>query len=95
MLYDTKTAERLAILYSIIVRLDSMEDCARFFEDLCTINELQAMAQRWEVATLLKQGLPYVQVGQQTGASSATISRVSRALNHGADGYVRMLDLMD
>ncbi|MCL2695208.1 MAG: YerC/YecD family TrpR-related protein [Clostridiales bacterium] len=95
MLYDNKTAERLAGLYSVVVRLDSLDDCARFFEDLCTINELQSMAQRWEVAKFLKQGLPYTEIGALTGASSATISRVNRALNHGADGYLRMLEITE
>jgi len=92
MLYDNKTAERLAGLYSVIVRLDSLDDCARFFEDLCTINELKSMAQRWEVVKLLKQKRPFTEIGELTGASSATISRVNRALKHGADGYLRMLE---
>jgi len=95
MLYDNKTAERLASLYSVVVRLDSLDDCARFFEDLCTIGELQAMAQRWEVAKRLRLGQPYTEIAEITGASSATISRVNRALNHGADGYLRMLEAMD
>ena len=67
----------------------------RLFQDLCTVAELRAMAQRLEVAQLLDQGLIYNDILQRTGASSATISRVNRALQYGADGYKTVLPRLD
>ena len=64
-----------------------MDECRRFFQDLCTVSELRAMEQRFDVALLLEEGMIYNDILEQTGASSATISRVNRALNYGADGY--------
>lgn len=78
-------------LYQAILTLQSLEECKRFFQDLCTVTELQAMEQRFEVALLLDDGLIYNDVLERTGASSATISRVNRALNYGADGYRTVL----
>ena len=74
-------------LYRAILSLESEDECRRFFKDLCTIAELRAMEQRYEVASLLNQGLIYNDILEKTGASSATISRVNRSLNYGAGGY--------
>ena len=78
-------------LFEAIVSLRDAEECRAFFQDLCTVAELKAMAQRLEVAQLLDQGLIYNDILQRTGASSATISRVNRALQYGADGYKTVL----
>ena len=74
-------------LYRAIVSLQDVDECRRFFQDLCTVSELKAMEQRMEVAMLLDQGLIYSHILERTGASSATISRVNRCLHYGADGY--------
>ncbi len=78
-------------LYEAIMTLKNTEECHRFFEDLCTVAELHAMEQRFEVAVLLDDGMIYNDILERTGASSATISRVNRALNYGADGYRTVL----
>ncbi len=80
-----------ALLYKAIVSLETVEECQNFFQDLCTVAELRAMAQRLEVAQLLDEGLIYNDILQRTGASSATISRVNRALQYGAGGYSSVL----
>ena len=74
-------------LYHAITQLKDVEECRRFLQDLCTVSELKAMEQRMEVAMLLDEGLIYSDILERTGASSATISRVNRALHYGADGY--------
>ena len=74
-------------LYQAILALKDLDECRRFFQDLCTVSELRAMEQRIEVALLLDEGLIYNDILERTGASSATISRVNRALMYGADGY--------
>lgn len=74
-------------LYRAILTLQNEEECRRFFKDLCTISELRAMEQRYDVAVLLDQGMVYSDILEATGASSATISRVNRALNYGENGY--------
>ena len=79
-------------LFEAILALESTEECYRFFEDLCTVNELQDMAQRFEAALLLERGLNYQQIAQQVGISTATISRVSRCLNYGSGGYREAID---
>ena len=79
------------ILYKTILTLESVEECKRFFQDLCTVAELKAMEQRFEVALLLDEGMIYNSILGRTGASSATISRVNRALHYGADGYKQVL----
>lgn len=73
--------------FEAILLLETMEECYRFFEDICTIKEIQAIAQRLEVAKLLKANKTYNEIEAETGASTATISRINRALNYGADGY--------
>ena len=81
-------------LYRAMMKLQTPEACYRFFEDLCTVSELKAMEQRYEVAKLLDGGMVYNEILEKTGASSATISRVNRCLNYGADGYRVILDRM-
>ena len=79
--------EHSDILYKTILALENVEECKRFFQDLCTVAELKAMEQRFEVALLLDEGMIYNDILEQTGASSATISRVNRSLNYGTDAY--------
>ncbi len=78
-------------LYQAILSLENLEECRRFLSDLCTVAELRAMEQRMEVAMLLSEGMIYNDILERTGASSATISRVNRALQYGADGYRAVL----
>lgn len=79
-------------LYEAVLTLGTIEECRDFFTDLCTVNEILAMEQRFKVAKLLDQGKIYSDIVEETGASSATISRVSRSLNYGEDGYRNVLD---
>ena len=74
-------------LYKAILQLQDEQECYDFFQDLCTVSELRSMEQRFEVAKLLDQGMIYNDILDQTGASSATISRVNRSLNYGTDAY--------
>jgi TrpR-related protein YerC/YecD len=74
-------------MYRAILTLETVEECMIFFDDLCTVTEIRAMEQRYQVAALLHKGLIYNDILEQTGASSATISRVNRSLQYGADGY--------
>ncbi len=82
---------RSELLYESILSLQSIEECKNFLKDLCTMSELKAMEQRMEVAVLLSEGMIYNDILERTGASSATISRVNRALQYGADGYQTVL----
>ncbi|HHV97395.1 MAG TPA: hypothetical protein GXX37_13160 [Clostridiaceae bacterium] len=82
-------------LFEAILLLENIEECYRFFEDICTISELKALGQRLEVARLLRQGKTYNDISELTGASTATISRVNRCLNYGADGYNMILDRLE
>jgi TrpR-related protein YerC/YecD len=79
-------------LFDAILRLESREDAERFFRDLCTINEIRDMAQRWAVVRLLDAGMHYAQISRQTGASTATITRIASWLRHGEGGYREALD---
>ena len=79
-------------LFDAILTLKTPEECYKFFEDVCTINEVQAMAQRLQVAEMLKQRKTYIDIADTTGASTATISRVNRSLNYGCDGYKIVLE---
>ena len=79
-------------LFETILQLKDIEECHKFFEDVCTIKEVQYMAQRLDAAFLLDEGAGYQQIGEQVGISTATISRVSRCLNYGAGGYRMVLD---
>lgn len=78
-------------LYRAILSLNDIDECRRFFHDLCTMAELRAMSQRIEVALMLDEGCIYDEILKRTGASSATISRVNRALQYGEDGYKAVL----
>lgn len=77
--------------FEAILKLETMEECYRFFEDICTIKEIQAIAQRLEVAKLLKASKTYNEIEAETSASTATISRINRSLNYGAEGYNMIL----
>ncbi|MDO4296711.1 MAG: YerC/YecD family TrpR-related protein [bacterium] len=74
-------------LFEAILALENAEECYRFFEDVCTINELLSLSQRYEVARMLREKKTYLEIAEHTGASTATISRVNRSLNYGNDGY--------
>ena len=74
-------------MYKAILTLETVDECIKFFDDLCSVTELKAMEQRFQVAELLSQGMIYSDILEKTGASSATISRVNRSLQYGADGY--------
>ena len=77
------------------VCLKNKEECYTFFEDVCTINELLSLSQRFEVAAMLKDGKTYLEIAEKTGASTATISRVNRSLNYGNDGYELVFGRME
>ena len=77
-------------LYKAILQLRTEEECYAFFQDLCTVTELRSMEQRFEVASLLNDGMIYNEILERTGASSATISRVNRSLSYGAGGYAKV-----
>lgn len=79
-------------LFLAILSLKDLEECYQFFDDLCTINEIQSLAQRLEVARMLRDKNTYQKIETETGASTATISRVKRCLNYGNDGYQMTLD---
>ena len=84
---DKFHAESLDRLFNAVLNLKTKEDCLNFFEDICTIKEIQDMSQRLEIAMLLDEGKNYLDISQQTGVSTATISRVSKCLNYGNGGY--------
>jgi len=79
-------------LCDAVLSLQTREECYRFFEDVCTVNELVSLSQRFEVARMLTEKRTYLEIAQKTGASTATISRVNRALIYGSDGYQMVLD---
>ena len=91
--------EAVDSLFEAILTLENKEECYSFFEDLCTVNELLSLSQRFEVATMLRRHDTYLQIAEKTGASTATISRVNRSLNYGDDGYAlvfaRMASMKD
>lgn len=91
MTQDWRTPDIEALLEAIL-RLDTPDDAARFFRDLCTIGELHDMAQRWAVVRMLEAGLHYAEISRATGASTATITRIASWLHHGEGGYRAMLD---
>ena len=82
-------------LFDAILSLSTREECYEFFEDICTINELRDISQRLEVARMLRDGAKYDRIEAETGASTATISRVKRCLKYGADGYLHVLDKLE
>ena len=87
--------EHMDQLMDGILTLNSREEAYRFFEDLCTVNELVSLSQRFEVAGMLRKDHTYLDIAEQTGASTATISRVNRALNYGDDGYDMVLNRIE
>jgi len=92
-MYEPKIRnEQTDALMRAMLALESEEDAYRFFEDLCTIPEIRSISQRLAVADLLRKKETYQKIAEETGASTATISRVNRALTYGADGYNRVLD---
>lgn len=82
-------------LFDAILSLREKEECYTFFEDLCTVNELLSLSQRFEVATMLRDRKTYLEIADKTGASTATISRVNRSLNYGNDGYEMVFNRME
>ncbi len=82
-------------LFDAILLLENREECYKFFEDISTISEIKALAQRLEVAKMLRDKKTYTDISEQTGASTATISRVNRCLVYGADGYNLVLDRLE
>ena len=92
---DDARDNRLEFLFKGILTLDTVEDCHHFFSDLCTPFELQEMAQRMQAAKMLKDNYIYTEIAQQTGLSTATISRVNRCLKYGNDGYITVLDRLE
>ncbi|GAW93899.1 YerC/YecD family TrpR-related protein [Calderihabitans maritimus] len=90
--YKSKLKDKfIDALFEAVLLLENEEECYRFFEDICTVAELKALAQRLEVAKMLERNCTYSEIAEATGASTATISRVKRALNYGADGYKLIL----
>ena len=87
--------ERMSLLYRAVLSLKTEEECAAFFEDVCTVQETEAIAQRIEVACKLSRGKSYVDINKSTGASTATICRVSRCLNYGSGGYKTVIGRLE
>ncbi len=86
---DTEATKRL---FQAILNLKDLDECYNFFEDICTIKEIQDISQRLEVAELLSQNISYLEISKKTGASTATISRVNKCLIYGNDGYKTALE---
>lgn len=82
-------------LFEAVLKLQDKEECYNFFEDLCTVNELLSLSQRFEVAAMLRSHKTYLEIAEKTGASTATISRVNRSLNYGNDGYELVFSRME
>ncbi|QXM07426.1 TrpR-like protein YerC/YecD [Crassaminicella indica] len=96
MTYESKLKNEFTDeLFEAILLLKNIEECYRFFEDICTIKEIQALSQRLKVAKLLREKKTYNEIEEITGASTATISRINRCLTYGADGYNLILDRLD
>lgn len=79
-------------LFEVVLLLKDMNECSRFFKDLCTPAEIQAMTDRWRVARLLSRGIPYREIYEKTGVSTATVTRVARSLMRGENGYRILID---
>ena len=96
MTYESKFKRAdLDELFDAVLTLEDREDCYRFFEDICTINELHAISQRLQVAKLLSQKKTYSEIEELTKASTATISRINKCLVYGAEGYQRVLERLE
>ena len=89
---ELKKDPRVKELFEVIVHLEDPEECARFFRDLCTLTELKAMAERWQVVQLVSEDIPYREISERTGASTATITRIAHWLKYGEGGYRFMLE---
>ena len=87
--------EDVETLFDAVLSLETREECARFFEDACTVKEILDLSQRLKVARLLKEGASYNAISRETGASAATISRVSKCLEYGAGGYREVLEKLE
>ena len=87
--------ENIDFLFKAIMSLENLDECYELFEDLCTVAEIKAMSQRMHVATMLRAHVVYSDIVKQTGASTATISRVNRCLNYGSDGYGKILERLE
>lgn len=83
------------ILFKAVLSLNSEQECYDFFEDICTVAEIKSLAQRLHVARMLREKKTYTEICDTTGVSTATISRVNRSLEYGADGYKLVLDRME
>ncbi len=92
---DKIKGTELENLYMAVLTLETMEDCYKFFDDLCTVPELKALSQRFQVAKMLLDNNVYSDIVAQTGASTATISRVNRCLNYGSDGYKQVFERLE
>ena len=91
---DWKTDD-VEALFNAIRSLETLDETERFFRDLCTLNELRDIAQRWAVVRMLDAGMHYAEISRTTGASTATITRIASWLNHGEGGYRAMLDRLE
>ena len=95
MFTPTVKSKQTDLFMQAVLELNSIEEAYRFFEDVCTIQEMKSIAQRLEVALLLRKKVTYQEIARTTGASTATISRVNRALTYGAKGYTQVLDALE
>ena len=95
LIAELRNSKEVQDLMTGILNLDNIEECYKFFDDLCTIHELKSIAQRFAVAKMLKENITYTEIGEKTGASTATISRVNRCLNYGDGGYNLILKRME
>lgn len=93
-LKNTEFNKDLEVLFKAILLLENMDECYSFFEDIATINELKSLSQRIQVARMLKEKKVYTEIAEETGASTATISRVNKCLNYGQNGYNIVLERM-
>ena len=92
---DNLKNNNINYLFKAILSLENLEECYNFFDDLCTIAEINEMSKRFEVARLLRKNVIYNDIAEQTGLSTATISRVNRCLKYGSDGYIKILDRLE
>ncbi len=95
MIEKFKNISEIEGFFEAVLELENIDECKKFFEDICTINEMKAIAQRLEVAKMLKKGDTYSSIVAKTGASTATISRINRCLNYGDGGYSLILKRLE
>lgn len=95
LIEQLRNSKEVKDLLNGILKLENIDECYNFFDDLCTIHELKSIAQRFAVAKMLKENITYSEIGEKTGASTATISRVNRCLNYGDGGYNLILKRME